>query len=123
MNPHETSLHQDAADQTRELEGRMEAKHTLKLSWDSMHADNRFEVWDNHDKTSPILCIIESGNAYTPDKIIPLVKLFCAAPSLLRACQLAAVRLGGGTQAEREFNAGVAQECRKAIALATGREG
>jgi len=47
-------------------------------------------------------------------------RLIAAAPDLLATCQLACVRLEGGTKAERDFNAGIASQLRAAIARAKG---
>ena len=47
--------------------------------------------------------------------------LVAAAPELLSACQIALVRLEGGSKKEQEFNKGVANVLRKALAKAEGR--
>lgn len=58
--------------------------------------------------------VVFSGKAYA----IKYCPLHRAAPDLLKCCQLAAVRLEGGTSKEVEFNAGIACELRAAIGKA-----
>lgn len=63
----------------------------------------------------------DQGTRTTKDELSANARLIAAAPDLLSACYLAAVRLEGGSEAERNFNASIAKQLREAIAKAEGR--
>jgi hypothetical protein len=84
------------------------------------HTENQWYEANMGNDTQGLIIDSEDGRNVAVSYNKTDAPLIAAAPDLLRACHLAAVRLEGGSDEERAFNRNVARACRDAIRLAEG---